>query len=112
MVHDQPCYGCRLGWGLPWPVRVRIAELLMGSGFDGGEGGEPVPEQQQLAHVLRHHLWPLLGLPLSLHSLLDAWAYLRQFALTGLHPLRLAFHGLSYEQANPPPFLHQRQSPS
>lgn len=74
---------CRLGWGLPWPIRVRIAELLMAAGFDASQDGAPIPEQKQLVYVLRHHLWPLLGLPVALHDVLNAWAYLRQFALTG-----------------------------
>lgn len=55
----------------------------MAAGFDAAEGGQPVPEQQHLVGVLRHHLWPILSLPTSLHDLLNAWAYLRQFALTG-----------------------------
>ena len=75
--------GHSLGWGLPWAVRVRVAELLMSAGFDAMEAGQPIAEQQQLVHVLRHHLWPLLGLPSTLHNILNAWAYLRQFALTG-----------------------------
>lgn len=73
----------RSGWGLPWAVRVRVAELLMAAGFDASEGGQPVAEQEELYYILRHHLWPILNLPTSLHDLLNAWAYLRQFALTG-----------------------------
>lgn len=79
-----------LGWGLPWPLRVRIAEQLMAAGLETDDG-VPIADQQQLVYVLRHHLWPLLGLPLSLHDVLNAWAYLRQFAITGgsLKPLTL-----------------------
>lgn len=55
----------------------------MAAGFDSSDDGSPIAEQQHLVQVLRHSLWPLLGLPLSLHDVLNAWAYLRQFALTG-----------------------------
>lgn len=56
----------------------------MAAGFNASDGGRPVPEQQDLVYVLRHHLWPILSLPTSLHDLLNAWSYLRQFALTGV----------------------------
>ena len=55
----------------------------MASGFDPSNSGQAVTEQEQLVYILRHHLWPILSLPTSLHDLLNAWAYLRQFALTG-----------------------------
>lgn len=84
---------CRSGWGLPWAIRVRVAELLMASGFDPSDKGQAVAEQEQLVYILRHHLWPILSLPTSLHDLLNAWAYLRQFALTGTQmPSRNCLH--------------------
>ena len=55
----------------------------MASGFDPTNSGQAVAEQEELVYILRHHLWPILSLPTSLHDLLNAWAYLRQFALTG-----------------------------
>ena len=54
----------------------------MAAGIDS-RTGHPFPDQDQLQYVLRHHLWPLLSLPLSLHDCLNAWAYLKVFSVTG-----------------------------
>ena len=87
MHHSSCVNNRRLGWSLPWAIKVRVAELLMAAGFST-QSGEPLEEQKQLNYVLRHHLWPLLSLHLNLHDCLHAWAYFKIFSITGeIYPL-------------------------
>lgn len=41
----------RLGWRMPWSMRARIAEVLLGCLFEGPEGGDKIQDADALLKV-------------------------------------------------------------
>ncbi|KAK9787273.1 hypothetical protein WJX73_008331 [Symbiochloris irregularis] len=73
----------RLGWRMPWSVRARIAEVLLGCLFEGPEGGDKIQDADALLKVLTQQVWPVLSISPAVHSSLQAWILFKQYALCG-----------------------------
>ena len=71
---------CRLGWKLPWAVRVRVAELLLPHAATSfGEAS-----LMGLREALAQHLWPPLGVTAEIQDALQPFIYFQQFWRTGM----------------------------
>lgn len=82
---------CATGWGFPWGLRARMAELMLRGVFDTLEEGQYVDGHEDLLALLKGNVWPELGIAEEVHSAIYGWVHYRQYCLSGeLHLLDAA----------------------
>ncbi len=72
----------RLGWNIPWSVRIKVALLLMASVQQCR--GEVLSEAGELEALLADRLWPAMRISDSVLETLKPFQYFQQYCRTGV----------------------------
>ena len=81
-------YGDFLHWADGFPLNAYLYVALLSACFDTVKGADVIPEVDEALEMIKK-TWGVLGIDQTMHDMLSAWVYFRQFVTTGQNAVKL-----------------------